>query len=119
MQLLTSVTYFNSAAISIDLEIAFTVAIESTIALLIKAYGGALLSSVFRGGLSVTERLARIDRLRESFDQQVAPIDPALKPWPTHCLIKLGRVRPLIEGIALSRVTLVRSFWVTRKVKVI
>ena len=82
MQLLTSATYFNSAAISIDLEIAFTVAIES-------------------------------------IDQQVAPIDPALKPGPTHCLIKLGRVRPLIEGIALSRVTLVRSFWVTRKVKVI
>ena len=57
--------------------------------------------NVFRGELSVAKGLARIFRLREPIDQQVAAIALALKPEPTHCLIKLGRARHLIEVFAL------------------
>ena len=59
------------------------------------------MSNVFRGELSVAKGLASVFRLRESIDQQVAAIDLALKPEPTHCLIKLGRARHLIEVFAL------------------
>ena len=74
-----SATYFNSAAISEDLEVAMTGAIEPTIVLLIEAYGAALLSSVISGELSAAELLTRISGLRESIDQQIAPSAQALK----------------------------------------
>jgi len=69
-----SATYFNSAAISEDLEVAMTGAIEPTIVLLIEAYGAALLSSVISGELSAAELQTRISGLRESIDQQIAPM---------------------------------------------
>jgi len=69
------------------------------------------LSNVLRGELSVAEGLARIFRLREPIDQQVATIDLALKPEPMHCLMKLARARHLIEVFALSSATLNRSFY--------
>ena len=74
-----SATYFNSAAISEDLEVAMTGAIEPTIVLLIEAYGAALLSSVISGELSAAELQTRISGLRESIDQQIAPSAQALK----------------------------------------
>ena len=74
-----SATYFNSAAISEDLEVAMTVAIEPTIVLLIEAYGAALLSGVISGELSAAELQTRISGLREPIDQQIAPSAQALK----------------------------------------
>ncbi len=72
-------TYFNSSAINAELKTNFEQTVESTVAVLKKAHGAALLAKVLSGELSGEELQARMKALRGAIDARVAPKTLALE----------------------------------------